>query len=282
MALAYAPDIEEMFANIVTEVRWITPPDARFYLTKNTCNRPLVERHVDHYAKMMRAGEFDFPNGETLIFGDDDTLMDGQHRLAAVVRTGLTLPFIVVTGIPSDRRAFIDTGVKRTLSHALAMRGEKDVTSLSAALYWLNSYEHNSLATQGNRLRFVSHQQGLAYLDTHPQLREAVTPGRRMQPLLVPGVGVFLYYLFARIDQTLADKFTTGIHEGCFTKESCQPLWFLRERLIREEKSNRSVSHVAKIVYCFKTWNALRTGKALLMLRWLESETVTEDIPLLL
>jgi hypothetical protein len=77
----------------------ITPEIAQEMLEFNTCNRPLSKNTVTKYAGMMRLGEWYFSH-QSLAFAEDEggklLLVDGQHRLAAIVQSGVSLKFSVI------------------------------------------------------------------------------------------------------------------------------------------------------------------------------------------
>jgi hypothetical protein len=58
------------------------------------CNLDLI----DCYAQQMRSGEWRF-TGDTIKVNKSGGLMDGQHRLQAVIRSGWSGMQLVVTGI---------------------------------------------------------------------------------------------------------------------------------------------------------------------------------------
>lgn len=62
----------------------ITPETAKSWLLKNVHNRPLRDGLVTTYATDM-ANEQWQSNGESIKFSSEGELLDGQHRLAAVI-----------------------------------------------------------------------------------------------------------------------------------------------------------------------------------------------------
>lgn len=77
----------------------IGPEKARRYLDTNyELNRRIRNIWVKELAGMMRRGEFRSMNGQNpIIIGTDRKLYDGQHRLLAIIESGVTLPFEVKT-----------------------------------------------------------------------------------------------------------------------------------------------------------------------------------------
>lgn len=108
--------------NVFSQVRTITPAMAEEMLKKNTQNRPLNQNYAQLYAKDMKAGNWKL-NGEPIIFDDNGNLIDGQHRLMAVVIAGVPVDMLVVYGVGSDSFETIDSGKKRTAADAFSLSG---------------------------------------------------------------------------------------------------------------------------------------------------------------
>ena len=75
----------------------VTPEMAAAWLAKNPNRRPLDIYRAEEYARKMRAGEWTERDRRErpLIVAEDGTLLNGQHRLAAIVQTGLTVRMTV-------------------------------------------------------------------------------------------------------------------------------------------------------------------------------------------
>ena len=78
---------------------------SREWLGFNTHNRNLRQRQCSASCTStrpdMEAGNWQW-NGESIKFAEDGTLLDGQHRLAAIAESGVTLPVLVVRGLPNE------------------------------------------------------------------------------------------------------------------------------------------------------------------------------------
>lgn len=94
------------------EFKTITPEIAKEILEKNHSNRTIRKSHVDRYARDMIAGKWQM-NGEPIQIGENGTLKNGQHRLTAIIKTGIPVNMLVVTGVPEDVNTY-DTGAKRS------------------------------------------------------------------------------------------------------------------------------------------------------------------------
>jgi len=106
----------------------VTPDMARAWLAgNNSANRKLRDSVVTSYARDMRNNSW-LLNHQGLAFDANDTLLDGQHRLAALVEAGVTLPFLISTGWPvtNEKTASVmdtvDVGLGRSISDLLGLQ----------------------------------------------------------------------------------------------------------------------------------------------------------------
>ena len=113
--------------------RTIAPEEAKTILAKcNTHNRQMSQYHVDFLASEMKHGRFK-DNGDAIRFDVNGNLIDGQHRLAACVKSGVPLvDVIVVLGLDPDAIDTIDSGKKRSASDKVHLRGYARSKNLAA------------------------------------------------------------------------------------------------------------------------------------------------------
>lgn len=105
---------------MIIEQRLITPEIAADMLTRNEGNRPLRPRTWQGYAKDMLAGKWRQTH-EAIAITASGQLINGQHRLTAVVHTGISQLFWVAV-YDSTETAMdlpIDFGARRTISDIL-------------------------------------------------------------------------------------------------------------------------------------------------------------------
>lgn len=79
----------------------ISPAIAADWLKNNFRNRPLAEDTIIAYARDMAAGAW-VATHQGIAFNDQDQLIDGQHRLHAIIRSGRTVRMMVTFGLPSQ------------------------------------------------------------------------------------------------------------------------------------------------------------------------------------
>lgn len=124
----------------------ITPEFASNLLAEhNPHNRRLDIGHVTFLAKTMLSGEFSHDNGDALRFDENGDLLDGQHRLAAIVKTGQPREMMVARGIARDTFATIDIGKRRNVADVVSIdltaAGGHAPRGAASAATMLYSYE---------------------------------------------------------------------------------------------------------------------------------------------
>lgn len=85
---------------LVSQWMEVDPGLAAHWLQNNFRNRPLSEEVVKAYARDMINGEW-VETHQGIAFNDLDELIDGQHRLNAVILANVTVKMMVTFGLPS-------------------------------------------------------------------------------------------------------------------------------------------------------------------------------------
>jgi len=103
----------------------ITPKMAAKWLKEcNQINRPLSKLVVAKYAKAMSEGQWRLTHQGIAFAGD--RLLDGQHRLAAVVRCGAPVTMMVARGCDEDTFPHIDNLPPRDASDLIEIQCKRD------------------------------------------------------------------------------------------------------------------------------------------------------------
>ena len=110
---------------ITTRIEIVTPEKAQEYLKRNTMNfRTISLSVVDAYARDMMAGKWEL-NGEPIQFNEDGVLLNGQHRLKAIIRSGCSIPMMIVEGIANNVSMY-DSGTIRSAASYASFNGIKN------------------------------------------------------------------------------------------------------------------------------------------------------------
>lgn len=112
----------------------ITPAMARRLLEKNINNRPLQPAAVERYMRDIAAGNWQLTH-QCIAVDIDGNLVDGQHRLTAIVRCNISLPFFIATYRMSTSALNlpIDLQLRRTI--AVILRLNKRHTQVGRPIF---------------------------------------------------------------------------------------------------------------------------------------------------
>lgn len=107
-----------------TSLELIGPKLAEKYLALNIDhNRRVNPDRVRDYSRQMQTGQWCI--SAPISFDYHGRLIDGQHRLHAIIHCGLTLEFLVIRGYPEKTVMTLDLGAKRTAANVAAIKGLK-------------------------------------------------------------------------------------------------------------------------------------------------------------
>jgi hypothetical protein len=105
------------------ELMLVTPDTAAKWLAQNADNnRAVKQSQVKLYASYMRKGEWNADNC-AITFDAEGNLIDGQHRLQAVVKSGQAQEFIVGRNWPTNSMLTLDMGKGRTFTDRMVVAG---------------------------------------------------------------------------------------------------------------------------------------------------------------
>lgn len=246
----------------------ITPKKAMEWLKRNVNNRPFRKGYSERIAADIAAKRYEL-NGETIKFNGNGDLVDGQHRLHAVIIAGLPIETYVVRGVPHEAFDTIDTGTPRVTSDALARSGEQNYRQLACALRIAWQISSGKNGDTGS----IKNHEAMEFLAANPELRNSVSLCRsnEVRALMSDGVAAGLHYLMSRKDAAKSDEFWRAVASGEGLKKT-MPAYELRQRLIENRGSKAKLKRFYVVALAIKAWNAFRANKAVKFLRWSEDE----------
>ena len=191
----------------------IDPTIAEAYLQRNIAhNRNLIPIYVNKYAADMNAGRWR-PIGDPLRFDKDGNLIDGQHRLHAVIVSGVSVRFPVIRGLDPADVHVVDTGKARTPGDMLRLSGFNNTPLRAAALRVLLHIKAGPLTSRSMSSYTFAEILEAAY--RHPQLGESckvVKAVRGIRPSTIVAVHYIGGTLLGRHED--ADAFVKVMNTG--------------------------------------------------------------------
>lgn len=255
-------------------IETITPQAASEILahsmSKGFVNRPLAKKTIEAYAQDMKMGKWQF-NGDPIRISPYGELLDGQHRLQAIIRTGLPQEILVARGIEKDTFTTIDRGRTRTLSDLLYIDGHTRYTSrLSPAAKAIYQYLiHGQYATKIPNLH-VDIIRAVVGIYEKRILEAAEFHERFMnRPLITCSVMTSLFVFFNIVSSSDVFDFFEGLLGGANLSEN-DPRFLARNRLLEmRSRCGRVVPNQAvEAAFVILAWNKFRQGETAKLLRW--------------
>lgn len=112
----------------------VSPEIAKQLLSKSTINRPLRKDVVAFYAHEMINGRWQLNPADAIVIFKNGRLGNAHHRLAALIKSGMTLPFLVATDCDEETYKIMDQGKKRTPGDVFAIKGIPDYNNKSSMI----------------------------------------------------------------------------------------------------------------------------------------------------
>lgn len=233
-----------------------TPELAEWILANiNPGNRPKKSGKIIEYAAAMTAQRWAL-NGETVTFSDAGRLANGQNRMAACVRAGVSFTTHVIFGVPDESFDRMDIGKNRNPGDVLAIAGFKNTTALAGALRWTHLIETGTVKSRtspspAETLELIRN----SYPGLPAFVPDAISVSRYSgQP---PSIAGAILYLTDEANHERAVKFaeawTTGSKGGVFGK--------LSKAIGRVDKASTGRVHdVVRAAFIVQAWNLFVAG----------------------
>lgn len=117
----------------------MTPEIARDLLTKNNNNRKIRRGLVVKLCQDIKDGQWHLTH-QPVAIDSNGTVLDGQHRLTAIVEAGIAVPLMLATGCQPETMIAVDTGNTRTIGDVMTIKGTKNATAKAAIMRLYKSY----------------------------------------------------------------------------------------------------------------------------------------------
>lgn len=259
----------------------LSPAQATAYLEGNLGNRPLVEKRVLALAGAISRGEWK-ENAETIKFNGGGSLLDGQHRLAAIARGRRSVPVWIARGLEGEAQETVDIGASRTVGNMLAIRGYKNANEIAGAARIIWTYRQTKElypATAG--MLNPTPQQIIQVIEQESDLSEWVTwagsvarkdPALRLSKTVIAGTGFVLASKTSEEDaKGFFAELLTPLHAGDATA-------VLRTRLLQQGFHNQMHPRL-RLALVVKAFNAWMSGERPKRLTWRAGGAKKEPFP---
>jgi hypothetical protein len=222
-------------------VELVTPDLAAKYINQNTSNRSLREGVVEAYSSDMMAGRWT-ECVDPIVFYDDKSFANGQHRLYAIVESSMPQTFIVVENLPRSAGLNIDAGLARTLVDNARISGA-DICLSNELVSVARGIEDGDSDSMRNRKR--SYAERLEVTQKHRDAAEWVVKNgphtRGMRNAAVMAALGRAWYLEA--DKMLLKRFVEVLDKGMSEGRSESAAVTMRNYIIAVLQNGLTIAH---------------------------------------
>lgn len=258
----------------------ITPEIAREILSVcNYGNRRMNQFAVDGYARDMSANKWAV-NGDAIKFSKTHRLLDGQQRLAAIVKSGKTVRTYVVTGVDEDVFWSYDGHRRRSCGTVMELAEVKNGNSVAAIAKLLFGYMRGFRGVDWTRPT-VDELRGAVDIFGEPLIQEAIHAARGVPLKQITSLSS-LYVLGTKADERLAAATTKEFFQelgGTLPSMIGHPSYTLRIKFQNVTTDKRYFTGQEQLANCVKAWNAHYNRQDMRVIRWRTKANPGEPFP---
>lgn len=257
----------------------ITPAKAKEYLEANIDNRRIKQPVVLKYANDIIANRWLEDTGESIKIAKSGRILDGQHRLHAIIKANKSIYFHVATNLDENVFKVIDTGSTRNATDVFKIDGIKNENKLPSIISFFNLLEagkkHKSLHVHERSTNAMLLEQ--YYEDENfwqSVSRNAFNWYLGFAKILTPAFIGGFYAHFYKLNNDKAHLFMVQLTSGINVEN--ETILLLRNKLIVDKMSIKKMPQTLKMALVIKTWNCFITGKTT---KFLKFDSTREEYP---
>lgn len=223
----------------------------------------------------MKAGKW-LNNGVPVIFDTEEHLIDGHHRLTAIVKSGIAVMMSVCRGVEHEAFTTFDCGRKRNVAQLLSMNGVKHycitaaiIVSNAHLVRWGRLYHHNSPI---GGVQLSNDEAYNIYTKDSEGYNEATLYAYNLYSNagILPSSWVGGLYYFLTHKGKLGKDYVKFFFDNLISlnTSSNKTIELFRKRLIKEKMGNTKTNDSIIFAILVKVWNCYRTGTSLKTLKF--------------
>jgi hypothetical protein len=236
----------------------IDPSSAKQILEqRNHGNRPPKPNKVQQFSSDISNSRWGL-TGDTIKFGSDGRLLDGQNRLSACIRANQTFKTHVVFNIDPDLFGRMDIGKPRNAADVLHIAGYSYSSTLASALRWAYLLDSDPYNRETLKPDFVLELARKSYPDIEPFLKAGRDVNR--QYAHPAGQAAALMYKFSLSDKSKAKDFLAAWLSG--QRNGKYQIIDTMQALLHSQKVNNNgrIHELVRAAIIVKAWNIFQNG----------------------
>jgi hypothetical protein len=256
----------------------VTPSLAKELLEKNIKNRRLKQPTLDRYVKDMTNGKWKEDTGEVLKISKSGVILDGQHRLHALIKANLSLFFHIAYDVDDSVYTVLDSGSLRSSADSFKIEGIKNSNVLPSILSTYQQLKKGRLNIKikdyaTDELLEMYYQRERFWSDTaYKSINWYMNFSKILSPSVIGGVYSRIYDISPEKAQTFINELCTG---SMITNNT---IVLLRQKLISDKLSQRKLTNEVKMALIIKTWLFYKENKEPKLLKF---DSTIEETPII-
>lgn len=249
--------------NATIRIKDITPAEAtRLLDNQYHKQRKLRDSWVNRLVGEIKRGKFKLSSDAVVIV--DGKLLNGQHRLQAVVAADTACQFLVLTTDDPDIYKILDSGAKRSVADVIDVEHRLEI---SGAASWILQYDRKALtqdSRQGGKKanQVILRSETIEFVDRNrkelQRLANDVALLHKESKLIVESYGIAMAYLANR---TAGDDSGSRFVEALYKGTHNSVIGALRNMLTNERLSKKKWKASFRFGLIIKAYNYWRDGK---------------------
>lgn len=242
----------------------ITPAIAAEWMKRNHSNRLVKNGNLGGLVRDMLGGRH-LVNGDTIRFDLNGRLIDGQHRLLAIIQSGLPITMFVVTGLEPAAQETIDRNARRTVADYLSMNGVKRANTVGAAARLAMAARAGLLS---NKKAHFTDAEVIEFLDQNPIMEVAGDVGAKLSNSISapPSVLAVAWAEISQIDPDAATEFFNSLASSR-TNGDGDPRAALLRRLQHAARQREKIAPLTQLAMIVRAWNVHRRDETIHVLK---------------
>lgn len=242
----------------------VGPDLAQAWLDKNTNNRNEARGNRAKISRSMEMDDFKFL-GDPVRFDTDGNLLDGQHRLRAIVDTGTEVPLLIIRGFRPEAQLYMDQGKMRQAGDQVKLAGITGQSGNNWAAIARLIIRWDAGDVLGNLL-VPGTAEIVAFCEEHKDQMARAVSAAAAQYRRIGGrkpVAGATFYFAELIDAQLAHKFFRQLATGEDLRAG-DPVFALRDTLLKRKGTGGTKLNANEELALFvRAWNGARAGEVL-------------------
>jgi len=255
----------------------ITPELANEFLLSNKGNRKIRPYYVTYLAKQMKSGLWQEQTGDTIKINRSGDLIDGQHRLLALIKAGMSIKFLIAYEVDNMAFDVIDQGLSRSSEDALKAFGATNTRRIGRLIRNADIIQRIGYYRVPNSAEVLSVREiGVIFLEQKDSIYETIHFAHKIYEkglYIIPEIFILTFhYLLKNKYQKEIEVFLISLCTGLGINEPHSPVNMLRTRFLVENKSLKKTPRTIMMALFIKAWNNYILGKSIKSLKINEGE----------